>query len=115
MYRLFSEPTIHAISAWIESAARVVGTGFIDRVPRDGDLPLSFIQERLWFLTQMDEASASYTAATAVRMRGPLRIDALQESLRAIVARHEALRTIFRVRTEFRGNASPPSICWSFP
>src|SRR5262245_58985262 len=49
----------------------------IDRVPRDGDLPLSFAQEALWFLQRLDPQGVAYNVAAAVSIRGPLDIEAL--------------------------------------
>ncbi|WP_255432611.1 non-ribosomal peptide synthase/polyketide synthase [Xanthomonas sp. JAI131] len=58
-------------------------------------MPLSLAQQRLWFLTQIDGASAAYHSAGALRLSGRLNVDALERSLRRIVARHESLRTRF--------------------
>src|SRR5690606_7787332 len=65
--------------------------------PRPGgvDPPLSFAQERLWFLQRFDPGDASYNMFLALRLRGELDTVALQESLDAVVARHESLRTSF--------------------
>ncbi len=67
----------------------------IRRIPRDGDLPLSFAQMRLWFLDQMDPGSALYNIPTAVRLQGDLNVAAIEEALNEIIARHEVLRTTF--------------------
>ncbi len=67
--------------------------------PRDGSpFPLSFAQQRLWFLEQLEPNTALYNIPVAVRITGPLDLDALQHSLDAIVARHESLRTTFSTR-----------------
>jgi amino acid adenylation domain-containing protein len=95
MHRLFSGPTVRAVSDWIHTAGGTNRTVPIECVRRDGHLPTSFAQDRLWFLTQMEEASAAYTSSTAIRIRGPLRKDSLAAGVRAIVARHEVLRTVF--------------------
>jgi amino acid adenylation domain-containing protein len=68
----------------------------IPRMPRDGELPLSHGQQRLWFLDQMDPGSTAYVMPSATRLRGDLDIAALQAALTAIVDRHESLRTVFR-------------------
>src|SRR5439155_10838188 len=67
---------------------------------RNGPLPLSFAQQRLWFLDQLAPASASYNIPTPVRLSGALDLTALQASFSAIVQRHEALRTSFALRGE---------------
>ncbi len=64
-------------------------------VRRDGDLPLSFGQERLWFLDRLDPGRSFYNLPTALRLRGPLDVGALAASHAEIVRRHEALRTRF--------------------
>ncbi|WP_213781857.1 condensation domain-containing protein, partial [Caballeronia sp. dw_276] len=62
---------------------------------RDQPLPLSYAQQRLWFLDQLDPGSAFYNIPIAVRLRGTLDIDALHRALNEVVHRHEALRTRF--------------------
>ncbi|MGE5828792.1 MAG: non-ribosomal peptide synthetase [Micromonosporaceae bacterium] len=67
----------------------------LTRVSRRGRLPLSFQQEGLWFLHQLNPSSTVYTIPFAWRLQGPLDIEALQTALSTVVARHEALRTRF--------------------
>ena len=67
----------------------------IEKAARDADLPLSFSQQRLWFLDQLAPGSTFYNIPLAVRMRGRLEVSALEGSLNEIVRRHEALRTLF--------------------
>ena len=59
--------------------------------------PLSYAQQRLWFLDQMTPGSTAYNLPSAMRLRGTLDIPALTRSLNEIVRRHEALRTTFEV------------------
>ncbi|MFL6234488.1 MAG: amino acid adenylation domain-containing protein, partial [Thermoanaerobaculia bacterium] len=61
-------------------------------------LPLSFAQERLWFLDQLQPGSPAYNMPTAVRLRGKLDLGVFRRSLRAVAVRHETLRTTFAVR-----------------
>jgi amino acid adenylation domain-containing protein/non-ribosomal peptide synthase protein (TIGR01720 family) len=63
---------------------------------RDGELPLSFAQERLWFLAQVDRESSAFNIPAALRVRGPLDLGVLARSLSEVVRRHESLRTAFR-------------------
>jgi amino acid adenylation domain-containing protein len=58
-------------------------------------LPCSFAQQRLWLVDQMDGGSPAYALTGTVRLRGPLRVDALGRALDEEVRRHEALRTTF--------------------
>ncbi|MET3498387.1 condensation domain-containing protein, partial [Variovorax boronicumulans] len=70
----------------------------VDRAIKDEVIavPLSFAQQRLWFLAQLDpRAAAAYVIPGGVRLRGALHVAALQAALDCIVARHEALRTSF--------------------
>lgn len=69
----------------------------IPRRPRQAVAPLSFAQERLWFLAQLESASSFYNNAGAIRLQGKLDREALEQSLREIVRRHEVLRTAFTV------------------
>ncbi|HEX8338808.1 MAG TPA: condensation domain-containing protein, partial [Pyrinomonadaceae bacterium] len=66
-------------------------------LPRDGGqpLPLSFAQQRLWFLNQLDPDSTVFNLPDAARLSGPLNVGALERSLDEIVRRHEVLRTSF--------------------
>jgi amino acid adenylation domain-containing protein len=65
------------------------------RPPGLAPLPLSFSQERLWFLDQLDSGSPDYNMAAAVILRGTLEVAALARSLGEVVRRHESLRTTF--------------------
>jgi amino acid adenylation domain-containing protein/non-ribosomal peptide synthase protein (TIGR01720 family) len=95
---LFEAPTLAAFAKEIELA---IGTEHqlqippIDRVSHSDNLPLSFAQQRLWFLHQLDPDDTSYTMPAAVRLQGRLNVTALEQSLNAIVQRHEILRTQF--------------------
>ncbi|NER61600.1 non-ribosomal peptide synthetase, partial [Pseudomonas sp. MAFF212428] len=64
-------------------------------VERGQPLPLSYAQERQWFLWQLDPQSSAYHLPAALRLRGPLDVLALQRSFDRLVARHETLRTTF--------------------
>lgn len=66
-------------------------------VSRNGNLPLSFSQERLWFLDQLAPGSSSYNQTMAFRVTGSLNVPALENTINEIVQRHEALRTSFSV------------------
>ncbi|MUG96489.1 amino acid adenylation domain-containing protein [Scytonema sp. UIC 10036] len=70
----------------------------IPLIPRQENLPLSFAQQRLWFLTQLEPDSPFYNIPAAVRLQGQLNVEALQQSFNEIVSRHEALRTNFQTR-----------------
>ncbi|HSN96720.1 MAG TPA: amino acid adenylation domain-containing protein, partial [Candidatus Nanopelagicales bacterium] len=95
---LFEAPTVAGLAARIEAALRA-GRGVeappLTPIPRDGSLPLSFAQQRLWFLDQFEPDSSSYSVPSALHVRGALDIEALRRVFEEIVRRHEALRTTF--------------------
>lgn len=70
----------------------------IGRRSDDGPAPLSFVQEGLWFLEQLNPGRSVYSVPGAVRLTGPLRVTCLEKSLSEIVRRHESLRTVFTVQ-----------------
>lgn len=95
--RLFERPTLRALAAAVGEARGGLAQGRpIRPVPRgEGELPLSFEQERLWFLAAHGTAGAAYNLPLAARLRGPVAVHALEGALDAVVDRHEALRTLF--------------------
>src|SRR5438270_520157 len=62
------------------------------------EFPLSFAQQRLWFIHQLDPSSAAYNISYVVRLRGTLDCQAVQRAVDAVVRRHEVLRTKFLLR-----------------
>ena len=96
--KLFDSPTVAGLAEEVEAAMREsaqLPSPPPVRVTRDANAPLSFAQQRLWFLDQLEPDSAAYHIPAAVRMTGRLDLRALEQSLGAIVRRHEALRTTF--------------------
>ncbi|HEX8190221.1 MAG TPA: amino acid adenylation domain-containing protein, partial [Pyrinomonadaceae bacterium] len=95
---LFGAPTLAGLAAQVE-AALGAGHGLtappIGPAPRGGALPLSFAQERLWVLHQLEPQSAAYNIHHAIRLAGPLDAGALERSLNEVIRRHESLRTTF--------------------
>jgi amino acid adenylation domain-containing protein len=67
------------------------------QISRNGDLPLSFAQQRLWFIEQLQPGSSVNNIPVAFRLAGSLNVTALEQSLAEIVRRHEVLRTTFQV------------------
>jgi hypothetical protein len=63
-------------------------------------VPLSFPQQRLWFMDELNRGAPTYNAALPMRIRGPLDVDALTHALVAVISRHEALRTVFVLDAE---------------
>ncbi|MFC9249726.1 amino acid adenylation domain-containing protein, partial [Streptomyces sp. NPDC057136] len=90
---LFDEPTVRELAAVIEGAGTAVVAPPVVAVDRDHALPLSFGQQRLWFLDQLEPGSSEYNLSTSVRWDGDLDVAALRAALGGVVARHEVLRT----------------------
>src|SRR5215475_4507809 len=76
---------------------RKLATAAIPRAERSGELPLSFAQQRLWFLSQLEGLSRVYHIPRGIRLAGALDRAALRRALNRIVERHEALRTTFQL------------------
>ncbi|MFC6022230.1 condensation domain-containing protein, partial [Plantactinospora solaniradicis] len=89
---LFDGPTIAGLAEVIDASAQGTDTPPIVPVDRDGPLPLSFAQQRLWFLTQLDPGSVEYNMQMPIHL-DELSGEALATALGGLVARHEVLRT----------------------
>ena len=88
----FEAPTIAELAEIIEAsmgADQRVQAESIRRIPHDGELPLSFAQQRLWFLYMLEPSSAFYNTPIGVRLKGRLNISAFGQSLNEVVRRHE--------------------------
>jgi amino acid adenylation domain-containing protein len=94
---LFKAPTAAELAAEVETLRRAGLPPLPPVVPvgRDGALPLSFAQERLWFLDRLQPESAFYNVPIALWLSGALDVRALEQALGEIVRRHEVLRTTF--------------------
>ncbi|WNG36167.1 amino acid adenylation domain-containing protein [Archangium violaceum] len=97
---LFEASTLSALARKIDEASakqagRVTRAPALKPMPRTDDSPLSFAQQRLWFLDQFEPGSPFYNIPAALRLSGPLDIEALRRSFEELVRRHESLRTTF--------------------
>jgi acyl carrier protein len=98
---IFESPTVASLAERIETASQSapgLQVPPIRPVPRAGDLPLSFAQQRVWLLDQLEPGLPTHTVRYYLRLTGPLNVAALEASLSEIVRRHEALRTTFAVK-----------------
>ncbi len=82
----------------------------LPREDRSADPPLSFSQQRLWFLDQLEPGSSFYNMPTALRITGSLDVDALERSFNEIVRRHEVLRATFPVKNGEPVQAAAPHL-----
>ena len=87
----------------------------LQRVPRNGKLPLSFAQQRLWFLDQYEPEKPFYNIPFGLRLSGSLNIAALDQSVNEIVGRHEMLRTTFSMLEAEPVQIIAPPVHSSFP
>ena len=102
---VFEAPTVASLAEGIELIRRSQDSGAgapppILRADRNRSLPLSFAQQRLWFLAQLEPNNPLYNVPFPMRMKGDLHVDALREALDAVVSRHEVLRTKYEVQND---------------
>ena len=95
---IFEAPTVAGLAGRIEAeikAGKLSQALPIQITQRDSELPLSFAQQRMWFLNQLEPDSPAYNMPAAIRLEGDLDIFALENVLNEITRRHEVLRTTF--------------------
>jgi len=95
--KLFERSTVNALLEEVEleeKGLQRIGIGK-RRAARDGHIPLSFSQERLWFLQQLDKESVAYHVPRSIRVRGTLDVTLIERCFTEIIRRHEILRTLF--------------------
>lgn len=94
----FEAPTLAGLAASIKLAQeRQAGTSepLIKRMEEQKELPLSFAQQRLWFIDQLQPGNVAYNISSTVRLKGTLNLPAIEQSLTEVARRHEVLRTVF--------------------
>jgi amino acid adenylation domain-containing protein len=110
---LFEAPNVAALAARVEVAlqrSRGRESPSLDVIPRQGSLPLSFAQERLWLLDRLEPGGTAYNVPVAVRLRGRLNPDVLQRCLEEVARRHEVLRITIREEAGIGARAVPGPI-----
>ena len=100
----FEAPTMAGLAARVEAARGQSAAALPPLEPQTGasERPISFAQERLWFIEQLLPGNPAYNIPLVLRLEGPLDIDRLRESWREIVRRHESLRIVITDRREGR-------------
>jgi len=95
---IFERPTVEGLATLIEASRADRSASLtlpVSKVSREIDPPLSFAQQRLWFLDQLEPGNPLYNVPCAVRISGDLHVSALERSINEIIRRHEILRTRF--------------------
>jgi amino acid adenylation domain-containing protein len=99
---LFEAPILAELAAEVDASLARGALGAVAPpilpVPREGDLPLSFAQERLWLVDRLTPGRTAYNIALALGIHGDLSVAALEAALSEVVRRHETLRTTFQER-----------------
>src|SRR5262249_21687879 len=85
------------------------------QIPRGGDLPLSFGQERIWFLEELQPESLFYNILLRIGLKGDLNAEALRQSIETVVARHEVLRATFPTVDDAPVQRIAPPTPWLMP
>jgi acyl carrier protein len=115
---IFESPTVAQLSEVILSQLKT-GSGLtvpaMAPVDRDRDIPLSWAQERLWFMNQLEGESSAYTIDFTMRLVGNLNVKALEQAFAAIAQRHEPLRTQFKIKDNKPVQAIAPSMTITLP
>ena len=95
----------------LEKGLQMLGKGTsIPMRPEHRPIPLSFAQQRLWFVQQLDPQNTAYNVASVLELEGELNVPALEKSLNALVERHETFRTHFELQTNEQGEQQPVQI-----
>ncbi|MCX5202704.1 amino acid adenylation domain-containing protein [Streptomyces sp. NBC_00237] len=90
---LFDHPCVSALDGVLD--AHKARRPTLTAMPRDGEPPLSFAQQRLWFIHALDELDGGYNSPLALRLRGPLDVASLEAAINDVATRHEVVRTSF--------------------
>ncbi|MFI6069955.1 non-ribosomal peptide synthase/polyketide synthase [Actinoplanes sp. NPDC051343] len=95
---VFEAPTVAGLARWVAQSSDRARPALVT-MPRPQRVPLSFAQQRLWFLNRLEERSGVYNIRVAARVHGGLDVPAFEQALTDVVGRHESLRTVF-IETE---------------
>ncbi|GHA08192.1 hypothetical protein GCM10008090_17550 [Arenicella chitinivorans] len=91
---VFAHPELSELAAYIESS-NSAEQQTIDCAPNDVSIPLSYAQQRIWFIDQFEPGGSEYNASVAIRVRGDLNVEALDHAFIDLLTRHSVLRTTY--------------------
>jgi hypothetical protein len=111
---VFERPTVAELAVVLEDGPSRAPEPPIVPVPRTAAMPVSFAQQRLWFVNEL-EPSGTYNRPSGFRLRGLLRADILEAALSEIVRRHEVLRTSFQSADGIPVQVIAPHGAWTLP
>ncbi|MCD6377048.1 MAG: amino acid adenylation domain-containing protein, partial [Caldisericaceae bacterium] len=115
---IFEFPILEELALQIEALKlqdETIQAPPIEPVSRKQDLPLSFSQQRLWFLDKLASGSANYNIPTAIRLKGRLNIQVLERCIQTLIKRHETLRTTFNEKDGEPVQVILPSLDFKLP
>ncbi len=112
--RLFESPTISMLTAGVDDAQQAAGSPIVP-APRTQALPLSFAQQRLWFLDQLEGPSPTYNMPAVVKIQGELDTDRLTQCFCKIIQRHEVLRTTLHTAKGQPQQRIHETFAWNIP
>ena len=113
---MFEAPTIAELALRVEHLqATAPPLPPVRRTPRNRSLPLSFAQQRLWFLNQLDPNNPYYNIPMALRLKGELDVESLQSALNEIIRRHEVLRTTYVLQGDSPAQVISPDLKIDLP
>ncbi|HFC11389.1 MAG TPA: hypothetical protein ENJ56_00995, partial [Anaerolineae bacterium] len=96
----YAQPTLAHLAHLCTTSNEIADATIISPVSRDQQLPLSFAQQRLWFLDQFSQGGTSYNIPLALQLQGDLVVTALEQSLTSLLKRHEILRTTYHQQND---------------
>ncbi|MFP2903300.1 condensation domain-containing protein, partial [Corallococcus sp. 4LFB] len=113
---LFEAPTVEALAPKLAGAqSSALRAPPLRPSPREGVIPLSFAQQRLWLLDQLQPGDISYNIPTALRLTGQVDMEALRHAFEALVERHESLRTTLFAEHEEPSQCIQSPSGWQLP
>ncbi|MFN7945820.1 MAG: amino acid adenylation domain-containing protein [Blastocatellia bacterium] len=118
LHDLFESPSVSALAGRVEAVSRAaqgIQSPPITAIARAGELPLSYAQQRLWFLAQLEPDNPFYNIPSALQLSGTLDVAVLERSLNEVIKRHESLRTTILTRDGRASQVIAPELMLTIP